>query len=142
MTDNVMYLDKNRQISKQPRPEWANDPKLQLTKDAITKFEETPLEIPPRLKFEGNILDADIVPRGDGDLIYHFSNIKHPDFKKILAEVVEQHFGATDDFRIDFVPELQAWGLLAKNVRKKPLFNLMFYTEDFLWLLDAVLKEA
>jgi len=142
MSDTVHHLDEHGRVSIKPRPDWANDPDLALSKEAVEKFNDTDLAIPPRMKFGAETFDADIVTRGEGDLIYHFHGIKHDDFKQLLADVVESHFGDTDDFKVDYVPELKAYGLLAKGVRKNPMFNLKFYTEDFLWLLDGVLKEA
>lgn len=141
--EQVLYKDKSGRMAKVPRPEWANDPRNMLSKEDAEEFSKASLVIPPRMEFEGDILRADVVPRGEGDLIFHFHEIKHSDFSTLLAEVVESHFGSTDAFRIDRVIEIPGtWGLLAKGVRANPMFNLKFYTEDFLWLLDRVLQET
>jgi hypothetical protein len=113
-----------------------------LSEDDVEKFNNVSLAVPPRMEFEGVTLKADIVTRGEGDVIYHFHEIRRKDFRDILAEVVESHFGNTEPFKFDDCPELpQTCGLLAKGVRSNPLFNIKFYVEDFLWLLDGTMVE-
>jgi hypothetical protein len=144
--DQMLYQDKSGHRKKIDRPEWANNPDNMLSKEDAEVFNNANLTIPPRMEFEGNTLRADVVTRAQpdrGDLIFHFHGVDHPDFQTLLAEVVEAHFGTTDAFRVDRVIELPGtWGLLAKGARSRPMFNLKFYTEDFLWLLDRVLQEA
>jgi hypothetical protein len=140
--DKVLAKDRNGKISTEKRPNWASDPKLVLSKEDVEKFNKAELGIPPRLQFEGKVLKADIVFRKDSDIIFHFQGIRNKDFRQILAEVLDAHFGSTDAFKFDPVPELpDTFGLLAKGVRLNPLFSLKFYVEDFLWLLDRTLVE-
>jgi hypothetical protein len=141
--EQMLQRDRAGRTAKIQKPAWANDPRNMLSPEDVEAFQDADLAIPPRMMFEGDVLRADIVTRGDGDLIYHFYEVNHDDFRTLLAEVVESHFGSTDSFRVDQVIEMPGtWGLLAKGVRSLPLFNLKFYTEDFLWLLDKVLKET
>jgi hypothetical protein len=143
MSDEVLYQSEPGAPRKVIRkPDWANDPKLALTEKDVEKFNSTEFSMPERMEFSGNVLkEATIVLRGEGDIIYQFFGVKHPDFKGFLAEVVDEHFGSTDDFRVDYIQELKSWSLLAKDVRTRPLFNFKHYTEDFMWLLDAALEE-
>jgi hypothetical protein len=137
----MVYKDEHGRLSKIRRPDWANDPSLALSSEAVENFANSGLGVPPRMIWQGS-LKADVVLRGDGDIIYHFHEIKYQDFRKLLAEVVESHFGSTDAFKLDEVYEIPGtWGLLAKGVRTNPLFNFDFYTTEFLGLLESTLEE-
>lgn len=131
-----------------PRPEWANDPKNMLSVEDVEKFNEASLAIPPRMEYRGRNFFADIVTRGESDLIYHFQT-ETPEFPDILAEVVDVHFGGTDRHRLDAPPELmdpkrprlRYYGLLGKGVRLGPMFNRDHHTSTFLELLDDSIDE-
>lgn len=98
--------------------------------------------LPPKMGYDGRNFAASIILRGDEDVIYQFE-VKHSDFRTLLAAVIENHFGDTEGFKFDTIPEIpNAFGLLAKGVRSKPFFNGKHYTEDFLALLDDVLDET
>lgn len=123
---------------KQQRPTWAKDAPAYDKKDDISLGEM----LPPSLAYGGRNFYCDIVLRGDEDVIYQFQT-KYGDFRKLLAEVVESHFGDTANFKFDTIPEIpNAYGLLAKSVRAKPFFSAKHYTEGFLDFLDDVLDET
>lgn len=139
----VLYKDKSGQVFRKARPDWASDPNLVLSPEDVESFNNAQLGVFPRMQFEGTKLQADVVLRGRGDVIFHFHDVRRSDFRDLLAEVVEEHFGTTDSFYFDDVPELEkTFGLLAKGVRNHPLYNQKHFIEDFLHLLDAVLIEA
>jgi hypothetical protein len=102
---------------------------------------EVRFSVPERAFYEGKKFRAEIVSRGD-DLIYQFFNVRHPDFRTLLAEIIEAHFGKTDGFSAAFVPELESLGVRAKGVCDNPFFDYSFYTEKFLDLVDRCLQES
>lgn len=124
------------------RPEWANDPKLALTKEQIAKYNSTVFSVSERLGFGGRNFNADIVMKGEEDIIYQLNDIKFKNFSALLPEIVEAHFGSTSDFSVDYIPELKSWALLARNVRTKPLFNFDHFTGSFMEFLDNAIEEA
>lgn len=81
-----------------------------------------------------------IVIHGKGyDNIFQFFNVKTDDFEEIIAEVIEDHFGDTSDFAIEFVDEMDMFGLLAKDLRDNPMFSKEFHVHEFLDLLDSTI---
>lgn len=96
---------------------------------------------PPRAEYRGQRCRVEIVLRGD-DLIYQFYGVRNTDFQDLLAEIIEAHFGKTDDFSVTYIPEVQSWGLRAKDVRANPFFNYDHFTVRFLDLVDHCLREA
>jgi hypothetical protein len=102
---------------------------------------EVPFSVPPRMAYEGVNFKAEIVTKGD-DLIYQFFRVRHPDFRNLLAEVIEAHFGNTDAFSAASVPELKSLGVRAKGVLKNPFFSLSHYTASFLGFVDNCLSEV
>jgi len=129
-------------LTKKRKPDWAFDPALMLSKEDVEKFNSTEFSTAPRFGYDGKNFEAVIVYRGDGDIIYQLFKVRHGDFRQLLAEVVEAHFSSTDDFAVDFMKEVLSWGLIARGVRTRPLFNEQHYTGKFLDLLDQVLEEA
>ena len=102
---------------------------------------EVKFSVPPRAEYYGKKFRAVIVLKND-DLIYQFFNVKHADFRNLLAEIIEAHFGKTDDFSASYVPELESLGVRAKKVCDSPFFDYAHYTEKFLGLVDSCLQES
>ena len=127
-----------------PRPDWAYDERLVMSKADVEKFGNTDLAGWPRLEFEPeHFKGAAVILRPPGDIIYQFFGVSLPkghEFQELLAETVDSHFGSTDDFRVDYVEEVGAWGLLAKAVRDRPLYNEDHYILQFLRLVDAAIE--
>ena len=94
----------------------------------------------PRAEYRGKNFRAEIVSKGD-DLIYQFFRVKKPDFRGLLAEVIESHFGGTTQFSAAYVPEVESLGVLAKGVAGSPFFSYDHYTVHFLDLVDTCLGE-
>ena len=139
--NQVIFKDEHGRQEVTRRPVWANDDKLVMSDDDVELFNNTEFSLPEHLEFRGAVLeDVMIVFRGEGDIIFHFPKIRHKDFKNLLSAVVESHFNTMDPFRVDHIPEMKLWSMLAKNVRTNPLFNMKHYVEDFLWLLDGTLE--
>jgi len=95
----------------------------------------------PRAGFRGENFRAEIVAKGD-DLIYQFFDVRNDDFRNLLAEVIEAHFGSTDKFSASYIPEVKSMGVHANGVVGSPFFNYDHYTKDFLELVDTVLGEV
>lgn len=135
---------------RRPIPEWAHDPQLKLGTETVEKYNHTEFSQHQRGYFNGIALHADVVLPGEADIHYQLRRPTWPedmgtwpkDFSTLLSEVVEEHFGSVDDFRVEYVRELRQWGLLAKGVRTRPLFNSAHYYENFLMLLDRVLAAV
>lgn len=75
------------------------------------------------------------------DNIFQFFSIKVKDFPQILAEVIEDYFGDTSKYALEYVPELKMYGLLAKDQRDNPLYSKKFHIHGFLTFLDNTIKE-
>ena len=83
-----------------------------------------------------------IVVDGKGDdLIFQFFNVKIDDFEEVIAEVIEEHFGNTNGFAIEYVSELKMYGLLYKDAKDTPLFSRDFHVHAFLDILDSTITE-
>jgi hypothetical protein len=114
---------------------------LQQFNKELKKASQLAVTPPETSEFQGKRLNARVV-RKAGDLIFQFFLPKFPaDFPTLLAEVVESHFGGTDDFKLDHVPELNSYALLAKGILDRPTVRIDYVTTDFLNLLDEVLNS-
>ena len=83
-----------------------------------------------------------IVVDGKGhDLIFQIFEVKIDDFEELIAEVIEEHFGATEGFAIEYVPEMSMYGLLYKDARTDALFNKEFHVYEFLDLVSNTITE-
>ena len=83
-----------------------------------------------------------MVVHGKGlDNIFQFFRVKFPEFDELVAEVIEEHFGDTDLFAIEYVGELDMFGLLAKDQRDNPLYSKDFHVYGFLDLLDSTIDQ-
>jgi hypothetical protein len=116
-------------------PDFMKDP------DRSAPGHEVKLDTPPRAEYRGTHFRAEIVAK-NGDLIYQFFDVKNADFRSFLAEIVESHFGSTEAFSADYIPEVQSHGLRAKGVTDSPFFSYDHYTSDFLGLVDRCLQES
>ena len=138
--DTIIEKNKAGQFVEKPRPDWAADPKLMLTKEKAEAFSRTQLVAHPRMKFVGEHFEVDVVLPGEADVIFHFFlHKKQDDFDTFLAEVVDNHFGSTDGFSVAYTPEVDSWGLKAEGLRKRPLYSIKSYVESFLQLVDDAL---
>lgn len=114
---------------------------LQQFNKELKKASQLSVTPPETSEFQGKRLNARVVRKG-GDLIFQFFLPKFPtDFPTLLAEVVESHFGGTDDFKLDHVPELNSYALLAKGILDRPTVRVDYVTTDFLNLLDEVINS-
>lgn len=114
---------------------------LQQFNKELKKASQLSVTPPEASEFQGKRLNARVVRKG-GDLIFQFFLPKFPsDFPTLLAETVESHFGATDGFKLDHVPELNSYALLAKGILDRPTVRVDYVTTDFLNLLDEVLNS-
>ena len=83
-----------------------------------------------------------IVVDGKGtDLIFQMFSLKVDEVEELVAEVIEDHFGDTENFAIEFVPEMGMYGLLYKNAKDNPLFSKDFHVYEFLDILDKTITE-
>ena len=99
------------------------------------------IEIPAYDEIEKDVFNCIVVEGKDLDLIFQFFSVKCEDFEETIAEVIEDHFGNTEDFAIEFVTELDMFGLLAKNIKDNPLFSKEFHVHAFLDLLAKTITE-
>ena len=76
------------------------------------------------------------------DLIYQFFKVEEKNFTDILAEVIDDFFGSTDNFAVEFVPELDSYALLAKNIKDNPLFTRERSVRAFLSLLNETISQV
>ena len=133
----IIERTESGQFVEKPRPEWASDPKLILTREKAAEFEKAQLVAHPRMKYVGETFEVDVVLPGDKDVIFHFFlNSPLPDFDLLLAECVESHFGSTDTFSVAYTPEVSSWGLKAEGLRTLPLYSAKSHVEAFLKLVD------
>lgn len=114
---------------------------MQQFNKELRKASQLAVTPPETSEFQGKRLTARVVKK-DSDLIFQFFLTKFPsDFPALLAEVVESHFGSTDSFKLDHVPELNSYALLAKGILDRPTVRVDYVTTDFLNLLDEVLNS-
>lgn len=115
-------------------------PKFMEDPDCSKPGHEVAFNVPPRMEYRGQYFRAEIVHK-DTDLIYQFFQVRHPDFRSLLAEIIESHFGNTNAFSAATVPELKSLGVRARGVTDHTFFSLDHYTSDFLGLVDSCLGE-
>ena len=123
------------------KPEWAYDEELVLAPEQVEEFNSTQFQVEKRLNYGGNRFAATIVFKDRGNIIFQFFNTRRKDFRSILAEVIETHFGSTDDFAASYEKELGAHSLLASGLQFLSTFSVKTHIEDFLELLDITLGE-
>tara|TARA_Y100001972_G_C7469764_1_gene239262 strand:+ start:244 stop:582 length:339 start_codon:yes stop_codon:yes gene_type:complete len=99
------------------------------------------LQIPNNETIDKDNFTCTVVDGKGTDNIFQFFNVKIDDFDEVLAETIEDHFGNTEGYALEFVSEMSMYGLLAKNQRDNPLFNKEFYVDQFLDLLDKTITE-
>ena len=97
------------------------------------------LEVPEHEEVKKDTFQCLVVAGKGQDLIFQFFGVKAIEFPNIIAEVIEDHFGDTNNFAIEYVRELDMYGLLAKNIKQNPLFSREFHIIRFLDLLDKTI---
>jgi len=95
-----------------------------------------------REEIEGKNITATVVFKDNNDIVYQLFPSYRDDFRSILAEAVEIHFGSTDSFKVHEVSELKSWALLAEGVQGRPFYNKDFYVDEFVTLIDMALEEV
>lgn len=114
---------------------------VQLFNKELQKASQFGIQLPESSEFQGKRLSARMVRKGPDVIFQLFAPRFTADFPALLAEVVEAHFGSTADFKIDHVPELNSYALLAKGILDRPTVRVDYVTTDFLNLLDEVLNS-
>ena len=99
------------------------------------------IKLPNSIELALNNFDCVVIDGKGSDNIFQFFKVKRKDFNDIVAEVIEDYFGTTNGFAIEYVRELSMYGLLAKDQRDTPLYNREFHVDSFLKLLDATMSE-
>ena len=99
------------------------------------------LRIPDNEDIEKSNFSCIVVDGKGYDTIFQFFNVKSSDFDEVIAEVIEDHFGDTEGFAIEYVDEMDMFGLLAKDLKDNPMFSRDFHIYDFLDLLDSTITE-
>jgi hypothetical protein len=124
------------------RPSWATSDKL-LKPEHVEQFQRTQMSVTPREELEGLHIHIVIAYPTEPHIIFQIT-LKRPfeDFRALLGEVIEEHFGSTDKFRASFEEDLGTWSVICLGARDNPLFNKQFHVEDFLSLLDIAVDEA
>lgn len=109
-----------------------------------TVAEKTPFQLamPEHEEITHNNFTCIVVDGKGSDLIFQFFSVKVQDFENIIAEVIEDHFGSTDNFAIEYVTELSMFGLLYKDAKAHPLFSKEFHIYKFLSLLDDTITAV
>lgn len=138
--DNEMTIKTSSGPQKVQKPYWA-DIAPGLTPEQIEDFNNTEFFIDPRREFEGNNFEAVAVIKQDNNVIFQFFKTKRKDFRDILAEVVESHFGSTDDFAVAYEKELHSYSLLGKQLQSLPTFSNDTHVDQFFSLLDNTIEE-
>lgn len=115
-----------------------------MNMDTIVKTadgQQIKLTIPEHQEYDRNSFSCLVVDGKRNDLIFQFFKVKTADFSDIIAEVIEDHFGDTNKFAIEYVREMDMFGLLAKDIKDNPLFSKEFHIVRFLDLLDKTITE-
>lgn len=99
------------------------------------------LEIPRHEEIQRDNFQCIVVDGKGDDLIFQFFEVTIKPFSDIVAEVIEDHFGSTDKFAIEYVAELKMYGLLAKDLKSNPLFSKETHIVKFLDLVDKTITE-
>jgi len=137
---NEMTVKTSAGTQKVQKPQWA-DISMGLTPEQIEDFNNTEFFIDPRIEFEGTNFEAVAVLKKDTNVIFQFFKTKRKDFRDILAEVVESHFGSTDDFAVAYEKELHSYSLLGKQLQALPMFSKDSHINQFFSLLDYTIEE-
>ena len=107
-----------------------------------TELEQMEVAAHEHLEFEGEFIRVEVAFKHDQDIIFQFFMKRFPkDFYKLLAEIVEAHFGTTDHFAVHYEPLLESWGLIARGLLSRPGVNVQRTIEEFLNLVDNTLAE-
>ena len=109
--------------------------------DNINWQQDLSLQIPDNETIETDNFNCVVVDGKGMDTIFQFFGVRTPEFSDVIAEVIEDHFGNTAGFAIEYVPELKMYGLLAKDHRENPLYNKDHQVYNFLDLLDSTITE-
>lgn len=89
-------------------------------------------------KFHARIILCD----GAQDLIFQFFMDPFPrEFQDLVTAVVTDHFGSTDRFALEWVPEVRSFALLARGIWGNPLRDETRITAGFLTLVENTLAE-
>lgn len=109
-----------------------------MTPDWSTGFS---LAVPENETIEKDNFTCLVVAGKGLDNIFQFFNVTVNDFEELVAEVIDDHFGYTEGFAIEYVPELKMYGLLAKDLRDNPMYSKDFHIYHFLDLLSNTITE-
>lgn len=108
----------------------------------VERLKDKTFAAPQALEYEGRNFTACIVLRDDRDLIFQFFMKSFPkDFPSLLTAVVAAHFGSSERFALDWVPEVKSYALLGKGLWDNALRDELFLTAKFLELVDTTLDE-
>mgnify|MGYP001208656263 CR=1 FL=1 len=138
--DNQITIKTSSGPQKVQKPYWV-DHSSGLTPELVENFNNTQFSIEPRRSFEGNNFEAMAVLKKDNNIIFQFFNAKRKDFRDILAEVIEDYFGSTDNFAVAYEKELQSYSLLGKELQSFPMFSTDTHIDKFFSLLDNTIEE-
>ena len=109
--------------------------------DNLFKATSHKLEAPKHEDIKRDNFQCIVVDGKGDDLIFQFFSIKISSFNALIAEIIEDHFGSTDGFAIEYVPEMGMYGLLAKDLKSNPLFSKEAHVIRFLDLVDKTVTE-
>lgn len=110
--------------------------------DESAKLKQMEVAAHEHLEFEGEFVRVEVAFKHDQDIIFQFFMKKFPkDFDKLLAEIVEAHFGSTDLFAVHYESLLESWALIARGLLSRPGANPTYTIEGFLNLVDNTLGE-
>jgi len=131
-------------------PAWAMEfHRKDYLREAYDAQSQLATEPPPqRLEFRGDNIQADVVLKGEHDVIFQiYIGTKDapapllPDVEVVMFRVILDHFGTTDRFEGDEVSELRSYAVKAKGLRGIPTYREEFHVAGFLHLLDATIGE-
>ena len=109
----------------------------------LRRYANTEFRPPRHAEYEGRNIGVQVAVLREEDVTWQFFARKFPPaFDTLLAEVVEAHFGSTDKFAVDWVPEMQSWSLIGRGLWLSPLKNEDHLVAHFLDLLDNALDEV
>lgn len=130
------------QAQQAPEPKLSSVQMAEKFIDESKKFGNVEVAAHEHLEFEGEFIRAEVAFKHDKDLIFQFFMKKFPkDFDKLLAEIVEAHFGTTDNFAVHYEAILESWGLIARGFLARPGVDHNYIIEGFLNLVDNTLGE-
>jgi len=119
----------------------------------LEELSRTSATISPSVEIHGDHLICIAAQLGKADICFQFTG--RPDsrgnptevmadrkvFRKLLAEVVERHFGSTANFAVDYERKLGMWALLGRNLRSTLSYTDQTHVLDFVELLDACIDK-